>query len=118
MYCTGTLSPANPDQPTSAPSIVLYDYHASRANGCMIEFLQGYLQVDGYQGYTSTKAMLVGCWPMRAENSLKRISLKKKVNLVKLSLPLTLLKNSIALKLKLWAQKKNTIIVKNMRSHY
>jgi len=47
------------------PSIVLYDYHASRASTCTTEFLQGYsgyLQVDGYQGYASTQTTLVGCW--------------------------------------------------------
>jgi len=65
LYCTGSDSPANSAQATSNPKIVLYDYHASRASTCAIEFLQGYsgyLQVDGYQGYASTKATLVGCW--------------------------------------------------------
>ena len=65
LYCTGTDSPGNSAQATSNQNIVLYDYHASRASACAIEFLQGYsgyLQVDGYQGYTSTKATLVGCW--------------------------------------------------------
>lgn len=65
LYCTGTDSPGNSAQATSNPNIVLYDYHASRASACAIEFLQGYsgyLQVDGYQGYASTKATLVGCW--------------------------------------------------------
>jgi transposase len=62
LYCTGTDSPADS---ASMPSIALYDYHASRASACAIEFLQGYsgyLQVDGYQGYASTQATLVGCW--------------------------------------------------------
>jgi len=61
LYCTGTDSPNNLD----TPNIVLYDYHASRSSRCAIDFLQGhsgYLQVDGYQGYASTEATLVGCW--------------------------------------------------------
>jgi transposase len=39
LYCTGTDSPADS---ASMPSIALYDYHASRASACAIEFLQGY----------------------------------------------------------------------------
>ena len=63
LYCTGTDSPEN--NYTDIPNIVLYDFHESRASQCAIDFLQGhsgYLQVDGYQGYASTKATLVGCW--------------------------------------------------------
>lgn len=44
---------------------VLFDYHASRAGQCAVDFLddyQGYLQVDGYAGYHTTQATLVGCW--------------------------------------------------------
>jgi len=44
---------------------VLYDYHNSRAGQCAVDFLQGYngyLQVDGYQGYEQTQATLIGCW--------------------------------------------------------
>ena len=50
---------------TDIPNIVLYDFHESRASQCAIDFLQGhsgYLQVDGYQAYASTRASLVGCW--------------------------------------------------------
>lgn len=63
LYCTGTDSPES--NHTDIPNIVLYDFHESRASRCTIEFLQGhsgYLQVDGYQGYESTQATLVGCW--------------------------------------------------------
>jgi len=63
LYCTGTDSPDS--NHTDIPNIVLYDFHESRASQCAITFLQGhtgYLQVDGYQGYESTQATLVGCW--------------------------------------------------------
>lgn len=63
LYCTGTDSPEN--NYSDIPNIVLYDFHESRASQCTIDFLQGhagYLQVDGYQGYESTQAILVGCW--------------------------------------------------------
>ena len=63
LYCTGTDSPDS--NYTEMPNIVLYDFHESRASQCAIDFLQGhsgYLQVDGYQGYESTQATLVGCW--------------------------------------------------------
>ena len=63
LYCTGTDSPDS--NHTDIPNIVLYDFHESRASQCAIDFLQGhsgYLQVDGYQGYESTQATLVGCW--------------------------------------------------------
>lgn len=63
LYCTGTDSPEN--NHTDIPNIVLYDFHESRASQCAIDFLKGhsgYLQVDGYQGYESTQATLVGCW--------------------------------------------------------
>ena len=46
------------------PHLVLYDYRDSRSGGCAAEFLSGYtgyLQVDGYAGYHSTEAKLVGC---------------------------------------------------------
>jgi transposase len=71
LYCTGTDSPADS---ASMPSIALYDYHASRASACAIEFLQGYsgyLQVDGYQGYASTQATLVGCWAHARRKSIE-----------------------------------------------
>jgi transposase len=63
LYCTGTDSPEN--NYSEIPNIVLYDFHESRTSQCAITFLQGhsgYLQVDGYQGYESTQATLVGCW--------------------------------------------------------
>ena len=66
LYCTGTDSPRNNISKNNAiPNIVLYDYHASRAGACAVEFLQGYsgyLQVDGYQAYALTDAELVACW--------------------------------------------------------
>lgn len=46
------------------PHLVLYDYQDSRSGRCAAEFLAGYtgyLQVDGYAGYHSTDAKLVGC---------------------------------------------------------
>ena len=45
--------------------LVIYDYHRSRSASCVVDFLQGYkgyLQVDGYQAYEQTEAILVGCW--------------------------------------------------------
>jgi len=63
LYCTGTDSPEN--NHTDMPNIVLYDFHESRASQCAIDFLDGYagyLQVDGYQAYASTEAILSGCW--------------------------------------------------------
>ena len=62
VYCTGTDSP-NPD--SDIPNIVLYDYQASHAGQCAVDFLEGYdgyLQVDGYAGYEQTQAKLVGCF--------------------------------------------------------
>jgi len=61
LYCTGTDSPNNQD----IPNIVLFDYQASRAGQCAVDYLagfNGYLQVDGYPGYEKTSARLVGCW--------------------------------------------------------
>jgi transposase len=63
LYCTGTDSPES--NHTDIPNIVLYDFHESRASQCAIDFLDGYsgyLQVDGYQAYASTDAILSGCW--------------------------------------------------------
>lgn len=62
LYCTGTDSPKASN---NIPNIVLYDYHASRAAACPVNYLNGYsgyLQVDGYQAYEQTQATLVGCW--------------------------------------------------------
>jgi len=62
LYCTGTDSPqVNRD----IRNIVLYDYQASRAAACPVNYLdgyRGYLQVDGYQAYDKTEATTVGCW--------------------------------------------------------
>jgi transposase len=63
LYCTGTDS--SEINHTNIPNIVLYYFHESRASQCAIDFLQGYsgyLQVDGYQTYASTEAILAGCW--------------------------------------------------------
>ncbi|PAV05324.1 hypothetical protein CBG25_06525 [Arsenophonus sp. ENCA] len=48
----------------NTPHLVIYDYQDSRSGRCASEFLASYtdyLQVDGYAGYHSTKAQLVGC---------------------------------------------------------
>lgn len=48
----------------TTPHLVLYDYQDSRSGQCPAAFLAGYtgyLQVDGYAGYHSTEAKLVGC---------------------------------------------------------
>lgn len=52
------------DAEDTTPHLVLYDYQDSRSGRCAAEFLSGYtgyLQVDGYAGYHSTEAKLVGC---------------------------------------------------------
>ncbi|WP_139336503.1 transposase, partial [Pseudoalteromonas sp. SK20] len=59
VYCSGADSP-KPDSPI--PNIVLYDYHTRRAAACVMDYLDGYLHVDGYQAYEKTQASLVGCW--------------------------------------------------------
>ena len=65
LYASGADSPTGNIPGTEAPNIVLYDYHNSRAGQCAVNFLKGYngyLQVDGYQGYEQTQATLIGCW--------------------------------------------------------
>ena len=60
VYCTGTDSPV---ENSVIPDIVLFDYQPSRRARCCVDYLasnQGYLQVDGYQGYEKTDATLVG----------------------------------------------------------
>jgi transposase len=60
LYCCGKDLPS--DSPI--PNIVLYDYQNSRRGQCAADFLEGYsgyLQVDGYQGYAKTLAILVAC---------------------------------------------------------
>ena len=65
LYASGADSPIGNIPGTETPNIVLYDYHNSRAGQCAVGFLKGYngyLQVDGYQGYEQTQATLIGCW--------------------------------------------------------
>ena len=65
LYASGADSPIGNISGTEIPNIVLYDYHNSRAGQCAVDFLKGYsgyLQVDGYQGYEQTQAILIGCW--------------------------------------------------------
>lgn len=62
LYCTGK---DGPDKQNLIPNIVLYDFQPTRSAQCALDFLQGfdgYLNVDGYQAYESTKATLAGCW--------------------------------------------------------
>ncbi|WDE06676.1 IS66 family transposase [Thalassomonas viridans] len=60
VYCSGT------DKPTDnlSPNIALFDYQNSRRADCVVNYLDGYtgyLQVDGYQAYGQTEAVLAGC---------------------------------------------------------
>ncbi len=60
VYCSGTDSPND----TDIRNIVLYDYQASRAGSCAVNYLEvfdGYLQADGYKGYEQVDAELIGC---------------------------------------------------------
>ncbi len=62
VYCSGTDSPG--DNQNDIKNIVLYDYHASRAGSCAVDYLKGfngYLQADGYKGYEQVDADLIGC---------------------------------------------------------
>jgi len=62
IYCSGTDSPC--DNQNHIKNIVLYDYHASRAGSCAVDYLKGfngYLQADGYAGYEKVDAELIGC---------------------------------------------------------
>jgi len=64
LYCCGTDSPQTKPSDSRIPNIVLYDYQNSRRGQCAADFLEdysGYLQVDGYQGYAKTRAILVAC---------------------------------------------------------
>jgi|TARA_R110002167_G_scaffold109392_1_gene279046 hypothetical protein len=64
LYCCGTDSPETIPRDSSISNIVLYDYQNSRRGQCAADFLEGYsgyLQVDGYQGYAKTLAILVAC---------------------------------------------------------
>ena len=60
VYCSGIDSPVEND----IKNIVLYDYQASRAGSCAVDYLKGfdgYLQADGYKGYEQVDAELIGC---------------------------------------------------------
>lgn len=62
VYCSGTDSPSK--NQNDIKNIVLYDYHASRAGSCAVDYLNGfngYLQADGYSGYEQVGAELIGC---------------------------------------------------------
>ncbi|PCI64936.1 MAG: hypothetical protein COB38_12055 [Gammaproteobacteria bacterium] len=62
VYCSGTDSLSENQNDTK--NIVLYDYHASRAGSCAVDYLKGfngYLQADGYAGYEQVDAELIGC---------------------------------------------------------
>jgi len=64
VYCTGTDSPDKNGKKNKIKNIVLYDYHASRAGSCAVDYLKGfsgYLQADGYKGYEQVDADLIGC---------------------------------------------------------
>jgi len=64
LYCCGSDSPQTKSRDSDMPNIVLYDYQNSRRGQCAVDFLagySGYLQVDGYQGYAKTQAILVAC---------------------------------------------------------
>jgi hypothetical protein len=64
LYTSGADSPSGNIPDTETPNIVLYDYHNNRAGQCAVGFLggdNGYLQVDGYQGYEQTQAALDCC---------------------------------------------------------
>ena len=63
LYASGADLPSDNIPDTATSNIVLYDYHNSRAGQCAVDFLNGYngyLQVDGYQGYEQTQATLIG----------------------------------------------------------
>ena len=63
VYCSGTDSPSN-NGDNKTKNIVLYDYQASRAGSCAVDYLKGfngYLQADGYAGYEQVDADLIGC---------------------------------------------------------
>ena len=66
VYCCGTDGPTvnNHTSTSNPPNIVIYDYQSGRGAEHPINFLQGYhqyLQVDGYQAYDLTDAVLVAC---------------------------------------------------------
>lgn len=64
VYNCGADSPSGNLTGDTTPNIVLYDYQPSRAGQHAANFLanyQGYLGVDGYQGYDKTQAILVAC---------------------------------------------------------
>ena len=65
LYTSGADSPDGSIAGTRTPNIVLFDYHNSRTGQCALDFLDGYngyLQIDGYQGYEQPQATLIGFW--------------------------------------------------------
>lgn len=61
VYCSGADKPNNNN---NIPNIVLFDYQNSRRADCVVNYLDGYtgyLQMDGYQAYAKTEAVLAGC---------------------------------------------------------
>jgi len=64
VYCSGIDSPSENGDESDIKNIVLYDYQASRAGSCAVNYLEGfdgYLQADGYAGYEQVDADLIGC---------------------------------------------------------
>lgn len=60
VYCPGKDRLSN----SSLPNIVLYDFQDSRRGECVVNYLEGYtgyLQVDDYQAYGQTQAILADC---------------------------------------------------------
>ncbi|MCG9702975.1 IS66 family transposase [Vibrio natriegens] len=65
VYCSGSDGPEPPPYDKHTRNIVLYDHQMGRSGCHATQFLsgyEGYLHVDGYQGYHDTAATLVGCW--------------------------------------------------------
>ncbi|MDE9483988.1 IS66 family transposase, partial [Xenorhabdus bovienii] len=90
VYCAGTDAP---DRQSNTPNIVLYDYQTSRSGTCAAGYLagfQGYLHVDGYQGYEQTGARLIGCMAhaRRKFMSAKQVQGKNKTGKADLALSL------------------------------
>jgi len=65
VYCSGIDSPSENENQNKIKNIVLYDYHASRAGSCAVNYLKGfdgYLQTDGYKAYEQVNVKkLIGC---------------------------------------------------------
>jgi transposase len=65
VYCSGIDSLSENENQKKIKNIVLYDYHASRAGSCVVNYLKGYagyLQTDGYKAYEQVNVKkLIGC---------------------------------------------------------